>query len=84
MDVTSGAVLATDAVAFQGTGAGNWAMLNFSLTPSASTESVGITPGSDPTVDSGGTAPPTHICVKCGGQIAVGLLGAGAANLDFV
>ncbi len=46
---------------------------------------MGITPGSDPTVDCKQLGPEAgHVCVKCGGQVVLGIVGAGSANLDFL
>ncbi len=81
----TGTVLTTDAVPFTGAGLGVWVMLNFTLSPSAATGCEAIAPGSDPTVTCGGMGPqPGHVCVKCGGDIEVGLVGPGAVNLDFL
>ena len=39
----------------------------------------------DPRVNCGKMGPqPGHICVQCGGELLVGLNGAGSVNLDFV
>ena len=58
------------------------------LTPSASTSCTGIPWGSDPSVDCG--EPPKDgmnpgiVCVKCGGEVSIGLASQGALHLGFV
>ena len=78
-----GALLATTSV--QHEGGNNWTKVSFELTPSADTPCEGITPGSDSDVDCGRMGPgPGHICVRCGGQLAVGLSAPGEVLVDFV
>ena len=75
-----------------------WVRHTFSLTPSKGAECVGIAPGSDPAVHCTGESA-THPCVRCGGQLFVGVAagsasastaptassaGAAAANVAFV
>lgn len=57
---------------------------HFTLTPSQNTECVGIEPHSDPSVHCTTGGSPAHICVKCGGQITVALVGPGEANIAYV
>ena len=60
---------------------------NFTLTPSAGTECVGIAPGSDPTVHCTSNPGTAHVCIKCGGQFTVALVSNGKeaqANIDYV
>jgi hypothetical protein len=90
-DTTSNTVLATQTVpvttpsGVKGLDADSWIMVNFTLTPTASTECVGIVPGSDPTVDCGNMGPqPGHVCVKCGGQFELGLTSPSQINVDYV
>eukprot|EP00051_Salpingoeca_urceolata_P021197 m.328061 g.328061 ORF g.328061 m.328061 type:complete len:807 (-) comp19750_c0_seq31:149-2569(-) len=63
---------------------GNWTLLNFSLTVSAETPCVGIEPGSDPNIDCGAMGPASHICVRCSGQVTIGLASKGSVNIDYV
>lgn len=51
-----------------------WVQHKFSLTPAEGTECVGIPPGSDLTVHCTSNPGTAHICVKCGGQFAVGVV----------
>lgn len=85
-DTTSGAVLASEVVQVITPADDNsWIQVNFTLTPSAGTSCVGITPGSDPSVDCGNMGPqPGHICVKCGGQFEIGLASPSQVNIDYV
>lgn len=58
------------------------------LTPSAGTSCVGIDFGSDPTIDCG-PAPkqgqnPGIVCVRCGGEVQVGLTSVGSVHVGFV
>ena len=57
---------------------------NFTLTPSAGTVCTGIPFGSDPTIDCGNAAGPAHVCVRCGGEIVVGLSAPGSINIGTV
>ena len=51
-----------------------WERVNFTLTPSAGTVCVGLTPGTDPAVDCSGAQPGTpHVCIRCGGEIVIGM-----------
>ena len=60
-------------------------MLNFTLTPSGSTDCVGVDPiAGDPEIDCGKMGPHSHVCVKCGGEFAIGLASAGSASIDYV
>ena len=61
-----------------------WVRYNFTLTPSASTSCVSIPYGSDPTIDCGNQKGPAHICVRCGGELRLGLSSAGNAKFGFV
>ena len=78
--------------------AGGWQMLNFSLTPTATTQCSGLVPGSaearaaNITCPVNGTYDPTapmsdrtaHVCVRCGGQFVMALEEQGQVHLDFV
>ena len=66
-----------------------WQRVAFSgLTPSAGTGCEGIPWGSDPTIDCG--EPPKDgmnpgiVCVRCGGEVQVGLTSVGALHIGFV
>lgn len=75
-------VLAKQTIHFPG---GEWAMQNFSLTPSAGTTCEGIPVGSDPDIVC--TAPTNeagHSCIKCSGQVVVALASTGEVNIDYV
>ena len=75
-------ILAKQTIAFAG---GDWAMQNFSLTPSEGTTCEGIEVGSDPEVVC--TAPTNeagHSCIKCSGQVVVALASPGEVNIDYV
>eukprot|EP01044_Picomonas_judraskeda_P008898 COSAG03_NODE_1049_length_4950_cov_49.608534_2_plen_611_part_00 len=77
---------------------GGWHLLNFSLTPSATTECKGLVPESakarafnitcpvnqtyDPTSDMSDRT--AHVCVWCGGQFVMALEEPGQVHLDFV
>ena len=50
-----------------------WIRYNFTLTPVSGTTCVGIPFGSDPTIDCGNDAGPAHVCVRCGGELRVGI-----------
>ena len=66
-----------------------WQRVPFAgLTPTAGTGCVGIPFGSDPTVDCG-PAPkqgqnPGIVCVRCGGEVQVGLASVGTVHVGFV
>ena len=90
-------VLASTTVAVGAAGNG-WAMSNFSLTPSAGTDCVGIEAGgalaraNNITCPVNGTYNPqgdvsdrsAHVCVRCGGQFVLSLETPGELNLDYV
>ena len=83
----TGAVLASQQLTVPA--GSNWTRYNLSLTPTAGTDCVGIAPGSDPLItcdwqpgtDKDAAA---HVCVKCAGQLFVGLTQPGAVAVDFV
>ena len=77
----TGRMLATQRLAFPG---GNWTKLNFTLTPTASTDCVGIAPGSDPLIQCTSSGSAAHICVRCGGEFLLGLEAPGTVNVDYV
>ena len=82
--VSGNKTLATQSVHFPG---GNWTKLNFTLTPSAATGCVGLDPvKGDPEgeVSCGNMGPHSHVCVKCGGEFAIGLSSPGEASIDYV
>ena len=75
-------VLAKQSIHF---GGGDWAMQNFSLTPSAATSCHGIAVGSDPdVVCTQPTDEAGHSCIKCDGQFVVALASEGSVNIDYV
>lgn len=62
-----------------------WERFNFTLIPSAGTECVGLTPGTDPAVDcSGARAGTPHVCITCGGEIVIGMNSPGQVNIGYV
>ena len=83
----TGAVLASQQLTVPA--GSNWTRYNLSLTPTAGTECVGIPPGSDPQItcdwkpgsDQDAAA---HVCIKCAGQLFIGLAQPGAVAVDFV
>jgi hypothetical protein len=82
-DRDSGSVLASASVPVPG--AGGWQRVAFSLTPAAATACQGIAPGSDASIDCGKFgANPGHVCVRCGGEVQVGLAAPGAASIGYV
>ena len=87
VDRDSNATLASAALTLPPSPA--WQKVPFAgLTPSAGTGCVGIPYGSDPTIDCG-NAPrqgmnPGIVCVRCGGEVQVGLASVGAAHVGFV
>ena len=87
-DFTNNVSLARTEVAVSTTGpdwGSTWVRYNGSLTPSASTACVGIPCGSDPTIDCGVEAGPAHVCVRCGGELRIGLTReAGDAKFGYV
>ena len=86
----SGVALATTTLHHPGGGA--WLRFNFSLTPSASTSCVNMSAAD--AMSNGGSVDckipgmhgmgRDHACVKCGGEIAVGLSAPGDASIDYV
>jgi hypothetical protein len=71
----------------------SWTQHNFSLTAAAGTGCEGIAPGSDTEVSChtqrGHMAGPPnaeqgHVCVRCGGEFALGLNGPGELYVDYV
>ena len=81
-DFESGKVLGSASMPFDGARA-EWTWLNFTITPTAST--VCVDGSKDPAVLCGRMGPEAgHICVKCGGQIVVGLSAPGKVNIDYV
>jgi hypothetical protein len=82
-DYGANTVLASASVAVAA--APDWQRIDFNFTPSAGTACVGIAPGSDPAIDCGNLGPnPGHVCVKCAGELQVGLAQPGAAHVSFV
>lgn len=73
-------------VTYTGPGWGaTWKRFNFTLTPSSGTVCEGIPFGSDPDIDCGGGAgDPSHLCVRCGGELLVGLAGKGTIHMGYV
>ena len=61
-----------------------WQQFNFTLTPSAGTQCVGIPFGSDPAIDCGGQPSPAHVCVRCGGEFRVGISSKGNFKVGYV
>ena len=63
----------------------DWQRVPFSLMPSAATACQGIAPGSDASIDCGRAgANPGHVCVRCGGEVQVGLAAPGAVSIGYV
>eukprot|EP00055_Hartaetosiga_balthica_P017725 m.122044 g.122044 ORF g.122044 m.122044 type:complete len:822 (+) comp9387_c1_seq3:100-2565(+) len=61
---------------------GNWTQVFFNFTASHGTNCVD---GSkDPSVHCGNLPNPSHICVRCFGQLFVGLNSVGTVNIDYV
>lgn len=86
VDRTANATLA--AVSLQVAASPQWQKVPFSgLTPAASTGCTGIAFGSDPGVDCG-EAPkagmnPGIVCVRCDGEVSIGLSSVGALHVGF-
>jgi hypothetical protein len=77
-DFTTNETLARQEFDIKGTGpawGATWGHYNFSLTPSRGTTCEGIAPGSDPTIDCLGSKGGAHPCVRCGGELVVGIVG---------
>jgi hypothetical protein len=72
-DYVGGTVLASAVLSVPGGGA--WTQLPYTLTPSGSTNCVGITSDPDISCDNGGFA--DYICIKCGGELSYGLSSPG-------
>ena len=86
-DFTTNTSLARSDFSVQTTGpawGSTWFYYNFSLTPSAGTACAGIPFGSDPSIDCGADAGPAHVCVRCGGELVVGLSAPGSVNIGTV
>jgi hypothetical protein len=97
---TDVSLLASSTVTIGANSSGNhdWERVNFSLTPTAATECVGIKPKGPEALAAGiscpvnGTYDPTggmsdrtaHVCVQCSGQFVMSLTEPGKVNLDFV
>jgi hypothetical protein len=97
---TDVSLLASSTVKIGANSSGNhdWERVNFSLTPTAATECVGIKPKGPEALAAGiscpvnGTYDPTggmsdrtaHVCVQCSGQFVMSLTEPGKVNLDFV
>ena len=76
-DFTTNASLARATFDVVGTGppwGATWSKYNVTLTPTAGTTCEGIPFGSDSTIDCGG-AVQDAVCVRCGGELLVGLAG---------
>jgi hypothetical protein len=66
-----------------------WQKVPFSgLTPARGTGCVGVPFGSDPTIDCGPAPKPGQnpgiVCVRCGGEVQVGLTSVGGVHVGFV
>jgi hypothetical protein len=86
-DYTTNVSLARQDFAVQSTGpdwGSTWFRYNITLVPTAGTTCVGIPFGSDPTIDCGGDAGPAHVCMRCGGELYVGLSAPGDAKFGSV
>ena len=77
--VESGTILAA-ARFTQPAGVEGFVQHNFTLTPSAGADCVGIAPGSDPAVHCTNNPGTAHVCIKCGGQFVVSVV-AGASKV---
>lgn len=74
-----------DAFTFAVPASSSWQQVNFTLTPSASTNCVGITPGSDPAIDCGNFGPGIgHVCVRCAGEFAIFVNGPSTVHVGYV
>lgn len=97
-DTASGVLLASmnSTVTFGGSGPPpydavpnrTFVTLAFNFTPSAGTTCDIIPPNSDPTIDCsnrGGKSSPSdaHVCVRCGGEFVIGILGGGSMYLAY-
>ena len=97
-DYVSGVMLAnvTAKVVFGGSGPPpydsipnrTFTTLAFNLTPAVGTACDIIPPGSDPAIDCtnrGGKQAPSdaHVCVRCGGEFVIGILGGGSVYLAY-
>jgi hypothetical protein len=60
-----------------------WQTVNFTITPDASTACTGIPYNSDPSIDCGQAAGPAHICVRCGGELLIGLWQPGEVAVGY-
>ena len=90
-DYISGETLASATLSHPG--GADWQRLNFSFTPNASTTCSEMTPADTsvhcvPPKPALPGKPPAisrdHICVKCGGEVMVGLTSPRAVHIDFV
>lgn len=88
VDTNTGAVLASQTIPFTAgsnvPAYGDWSQVNFTLTPNASTNCVGIAPDSDPTVTCGNIPDPSYLCVRCNGEFQIGLASTGQININYV
>lgn len=83
-DYTAGTTLAAFTASVGPAPGGGFSRVEWAFTPSAGTTCVGIAPGSDPAIDCGGQGDePGHICVRCGGEVVVGLAGPAGAVANF-
>lgn len=80
------AVLAERRIDFAcGASADEWVRVDFELTPRSGAACEGIAVGSDPDVACTRPTPELgHSCVRCAGQLSIGLAGVGAVGLDYV
>ena len=86
-DYTTNETLARQEFTVQSTGpdwGSTWVRVNMTLTPSRGTSCAGISFGSDPAIDCGNTRGDAQICVRCGGELRLGLASAGNVKLGFV
>ena len=67
-------------------GAGStWVRYDFDMVPSATTSCTLIPAGSDPSIDCGdASSSAAHSCVRCSGELVLGLEGTGNTYLGFV
>lgn len=83
-DTNTGALLDQGVIQFTAPAEDVWTKLNFTLTPAASTNCVGIAPGSDPNIDCGNIPDPSYLCVSCNGEFQIGLQSPGQVNIAYV
>ena len=82
-DYTRNISLARQEFPITGGGGSSWVRYDFNLVPTHNTTCVVIPVGSDRTIDCGATGSDAHACVRCGGELLVGLEGTGNSEIGF-